>query len=162
LPRLFTYAERAALYNVLKFLHVLSVIVWVGGMIMLLLLNRRLARLGDPAVMRALGQQTGALSMVLFMPAVLVAVITGIGMIQVADLGFGRTWIMWGLIGTVVSFILGGVLTGGTARKLAQQVARGEIDQAGAAKVQQRILMFAVLNLILLLSIVWAMVAKPT
>ena len=149
------------MYNFLKFLHVVSVMVWVGGMIMLLILNRRLARLGQPEVMRALGQQSGAVSMLVFMPAVLVAVVTGIGMVQVGNLRFGSTWVMWGIIGAVVSFILGGVLTGGTARKLARQQASGEIDAAGAAAVQRRILMFAFLNLALLLSIVWAMVVKP-
>jgi uncharacterized membrane protein len=149
------------MYNFLKFLHVVSVIVWVGGMLMLLLLNRRLARLGQPEVMRALGQQSGAVSMVVFMPAVLVAVVTGIGMVQVGNLRFGSTWVMWGIIGAIVSFILGGVLTGGASRKLARKQASGEIDAAGAAAVQRRILMFAFLNLALLLSIVWAMVVKP-
>jgi uncharacterized membrane protein len=149
------------LYNFLKFLHVVSVIVWVGGMIMLIVLNRRLARLGDANIMRALGQQSGALSMVLFLPSVLLVVVTGIGMVQVADIGFGRTWVLWGLIGTVASFIIGGALTGGTARKLAQQLQRGEIDQAGAARVQKRIMMYALVNMVLLISIVWAMVTKP-
>jgi uncharacterized membrane protein len=149
------------MYNFLKFLHVVSVILWVGGMFMLLLLNRRLVRLGQPEVVRALGQQSGAVSMLVFMPAVLVAVVTGIGMVQVGNLRFGSTWVMWGIIGAIASFIIGGVLTGGAARKLARQQAAGEIDAAGAAAVQRRMLMFAFLNLAILLSIVWAMVVKP-
>ena len=149
------------MYNVLKFLHVLSIIAWIGGIFTMLLLNRLFAKAGEPSAMRTLGQQGAALSMRVFMPAMLTAVITGVGMVQVADIGFGSLWIVWGLVGLAASFILGGVLTGGTARKLGRQLANGEIDMAGAAAVQRRLLLFATLNLLLLLSIVWAMIAKP-
>jgi uncharacterized membrane protein len=150
------------MYNILKFVHIVSIIVWIGGLTMLFLLNRRVARTGKPELVRALGEQGGALSMILFMPAVVLTLITGIGMVQVGRLGFSQTWILWGIIGTVVSFIVGGVLTGGTARKLGQQLARGEIDAAGAAAVQRRIMVFVIVNLLVLFSIVWAMVTKPT
>src|SRR5688572_7380840 len=150
------------MYNILKFVHIVSIIVWIGGLTMLFALNRRVARLGKPELARALGEQGGPLSMILFMPALVLTVITGIGMVQVGRLGFSQTWILWGIIGTVVSFVVGGVLTGGTARKLGQQLARGEIDAAGAAAVQRRLTIFVILNLLVLLSIVWAMVTKPT
>lgn len=149
------------MYNTLKFLHIVSVIVWIGGMIMLTVLNRRLAKSGPPEALRALGQQSGALSMTLFLPAVLFTVITGIGLVQVGRLGFSQIWIQWGIIGAVVSFIVGGVLTGGTARKLAAQIARGEVDAAQVAAVQRRIMVFVFVNLLVLLSIVWVMVFKP-
>ena len=149
------------MYNTLKFFHIVSVIVWIGGLIMLMVLNRRLAKTAPPEVVRALGQQSGALSMTFFLPAVLLTVITGIGLVQIGRLGFSQTWILWGIIGAVVSFIVGGVLTGGTARMLAMQIARGEVDAAQAAAVQRRIMMFVMLNLLVLLSIVWAMVFKP-
>ncbi|MGQ0562579.1 MAG: hypothetical protein ACT443_11980, partial [Gemmatimonadota bacterium] len=55
----------------------------------------------------------------LFLPAALLTVITGIGMVQVAHLSFGSTGIVWGLAGGVVSVLLGVVFTGGAARRLA-------------------------------------------
>ena len=82
-------------------------------------------------------------------------------MVQVGDLSFGNTWIIWGIIGMTLSFIIGAVFTGGAARKLGQQAARGEIDAAGIAAAQQRIYMFAMINIIVLLSVIYAMVAKP-
>jgi hypothetical protein len=111
--------------------------------------------------MKGLGRMGGAVSMRLFGPAMLLAVIAGIGMVQVGDLSFGSLWIIWGIVGTVASFVLGGVLTGGTARKLGEQIAKGQIDAAGIAATQKRLLTYAFLNIVLLLSIVWAMVAKP-
>ena len=95
------------MYNTLKFIHIVSVIVWIGGMIMLTVLNGRLAKSGPPEAVRALGQQSGALSMTLFLLAVLLTVISGIGLVQVGRLGFGQKWILWGIIGAVVSFIDG-------------------------------------------------------
>jgi uncharacterized membrane protein len=149
------------LYTTLKFIHVVAIAVWFGGLVTMLTLNRILQKSGDRAAMQALGRQGGTVSMRLFMPAVVVTLLTGIGMVQSGDLSFGSTWVLWGIIGTVVSFILGGIFTGAAARKLGQQLARGEIDAAGAAAAQRRILYAALLNMLLLLSIVWAMVAKP-
>ena len=149
------------LYTTLKFIHVASIAVWLGGVVTLVLLNRLIAATGDNSLMQGLGRMGGAISMKLFGPAMIVAVITGIGMVQVGDLSFGLTWVLWGILGTVASFILGGVLTGGTARKLGERIARREIDPAGIAAVQKRLLTYAFLNIVLLLSIVWAMVAKP-
>ena len=148
-------------YTVLKFIHVVSIAIWLGGLITMLTLNRVLQRAGDPAAMQALGRQGGVISMRLFMPAVLMTVITGIGMVQSGHLTFRSTWVMWGIAGTVVSFVLGGIFTGAASRKLGRQLASGAISAADAARVQQRILLAVILNLLVLLSVVWAMVAKP-
>lgn len=148
-------------YTVLKFIHVVSIAIWLGGLITMLTLNRILQRAGDPAAMQALGRQGGVISMRLFMPAVLMTVITGIGMVQAGQLTFRSTWVMWGIAGTIVSFVLGGIFTGAASRKLGRQLASGAISAADAARVQQRILLAVILNLLVLLSVVWAMVAKP-
>ena len=150
------------LYTILKFIHVLAMAVWLGGLVAMLTLNRILTATGDSALIRGFSRVGAALSMRLYMPAMLITLVTGIGMVQVAEIGFGTKWIVWGIVGLIGSFILGGVLTGGTARKLGQKLAKGEIDAAGAAAVQRRILTYAILNVLLLSSIVWAMVAKPS
>ncbi|HET9438612.1 MAG TPA: DUF2269 family protein [Longimicrobiales bacterium] len=149
-------------YTVLKFVHIASIAVWFGGLVTMFVLNRLFIRAGDSATMQGIGRQGAALSKRLFMPAMLVTLITGIGLVQVGDIGFGPFWIVWGIIGLIGSTVLGGVLTGAASRKLAARVARGEIDPAGIAAAQRRILMFVVLNMLLLLSVIWAMVAKPS
>lgn len=148
-------------YSFLKFIHVASMAVWIGGIFTMLALNLLIRRSRDASMMQGLGRLGGALTLRVFMPAMLLTVITGAGLVQVGRLSFGSTWIVWGMLGVVASFVLGGILTGGTARKLAQQMAKGEITAQQAGGVQRRILTYAILNLLLLLSIVWAMVAKP-
>jgi uncharacterized membrane protein len=149
------------MYNTLKFIHVASMAVWIGGIFTMLTLNRMLTSSGDRALAQGLGRMGAAMSIRIFVPAMLLTVITGVGMAQVGDISFGSTWIIWGMVGVVASFILGGVLTGGTARKLARQMANGEITPEQAAVMQRRILLYAMINTVLLLSIVWAMVVKP-
>lgn len=149
------------LYLILKFVHVLSMAVWLGGLIMMLLINRLLTRAGETAALQAMGRLGARMSSLVFIPAMGVTLITGIGMVHAGDLSFGSAWIIWGMIGLVLSVILGAVLTGGAARKLGARVARGEIDAAGIAAAQRRIMTFALLNLLLLVSIVGAMVFKP-
>ena len=146
-------------YNLLKFLHVASVAIWVGGMITMLVLNRMFQ--SDPAGMQALGKVGARLGMRVFLPAVLLTIITGVGAAQVGGLDFGSTWLIWGIAGAIGSIVVGGILTGGAARRLSQRIARGEIDAAGVAAAQRRIFMFSVLNVVVLISVVWAMVYKP-
>ena len=150
------------LYNTLKFFHVASIAVWFGALVTLMILNRLLIRAGQATAAQAVGRQSPALSTHLFFPAVGVTLITGIGMVQVNDISFGAVWVIWGMIGLLVSMFIGAVLTGGAARKLGAQVARGEIDAAGIARAQRRIMTFAIINMVLVLSIIWAMVAKPS
>lgn len=150
------------MYNLLKFIHVVSIAIWFGGMVSMMILNRLLVGAGDAAAAQAIGRQGRGLSFRLFIPAVVVTLITGVGMVQVNDIGFGTLWIVWGMVGLFVSLYIGAVLTGGTARKLAEQAARGEIDGAGIARVQRRIMMFGIINMLLLLTVIWAMVAKPS
>lgn len=149
------------LYTILKFVHVIAIAIWFGGIVTMLILNRLLVAKGESAAMQGLGRIGAILSKTLFMPAVGVTLLTGLGMVHVGDLDYGALWISWGMGGLVASFVIGGVFTGGAARKLGQAVARGEIDAAGIAAAQRRILIFAVTNVLILLSIIFVMVAKP-
>lgn len=150
------------MYNVLKFIHVTSIAVWLGALVTLLLLNRFFTSAGDHATVQAIGRQGARFSTRLFLPAVLVTLVTGIGMVQVNDMGFGAPWIVFGIVGLVASMVIGGALTGGTARKLGARIAAGDIDPSGIAAMQRRMLMYSIINILLLLSIIWAMVAKPS
>ncbi len=150
------------LYTILKFVHVMGMSVWFGGLVAMLIINRTLAARGEHAAVQAIGRLGQHLGMRLFMPAMIVTLITGIGMVQVGELSFKLVWSIWGMIGVVVSVVVGGILTGGTARKMGQAAARGESDAAGIATAQRRILMFAAINLLVLLSVIYVMVAKPS
>jgi uncharacterized membrane protein len=150
------------LYSVLKFVHVVSIAVWFGALVTLFLLNRLFARANDYSTVQAIGRQGASLGTKLFLPSVVITLITGIGLVQIADYGFSATWVVWGIVGLIASMVIGGALTGRTARQLGARIAAGTIDAAGIAATQRKLVVFAVLNIVLLLSVIWAMVAKPS
>src|SRR5262245_55100196 len=72
-----------SLYNLLKYLHVLAVVVWFGGVIMFVTLQARLAASRDPVAMRAFSAQGKFLGMAVFGPSAAITLITGIAMVKV-------------------------------------------------------------------------------
>lgn len=148
------------LYLILKTIHVVSMAVWVGGAITLFVLQRVLTSKGDTGGAQAIGRSGKELGPRLFMPSMIITLLTGLGMMHAGQLGFGSAWIIWGIVGLVLVIIINAVFAGGAARRLAQQTAAGTIDAAGVAAVQKRMRVFGIVNIIILLSIVVAMVLK--
>lgn len=150
------------MYTFLKFIHVTSIILLVGGLHIMVILNVRIARMGNAALAGAFMQQGKFLATRIFLPMAFLTFITGIGMVQVAGYGYQRLWIQWGMGGLIVAVVVGNAGVGRMTGKLARQLVAGEIDEAGATAMRRKIARIAVLNLLLLLSIVYAMVFKPT
>lgn len=149
------------MYNIMKFIHVAAMTLLIGGLHMMLLLNVRFAKAGETAGANALAQQAKFLSTRVFIPLALVILISGIGMVQWAKYGFDLLWIQYGTGGLILAMIIGNAFIGRIAMKLGRQVAAGEIDQATAMAARKKLIMYAGLNLLLLLSIVYVMVVKP-
>src|ERR671915_546170 len=95
------------LYLLLKFVHVLAVAVWIGGVVALVILNARLARVGDAAVSAALGMQSEFFGRSVLGPAMVITLLAGLGMTGVARFPFSTPWIAWGIIGLVLSIAVG-------------------------------------------------------
>jgi len=148
------------LYNVLKFLHILGVVVWLGGLLTMLMLSTRFARSRDPAVMRALSEQGRFLGAAFFGPAAGITLITGIGLVMVGHLSFGMLWVSWGMTGVILSLIVGGAMVGRIAAQLTKRIEAGQADAAMIAATQRKIVRLNLVNLIILVSVVFAMVFK--
>jgi len=147
-------------YNLLKFLHILGVIVWLGGLLTMLMLSTRFARSRDPAVMRALSEQGRFLGAAFFGPAAGVTLITGISLVIVGRLSFGLLWITWGMTGVILSIVVGGAMVGRMAAQLTRRIEAGQADAATIAATQARIVRLNLLNLLILVSVVFVMVFK--
>jgi uncharacterized membrane protein len=68
-------------YNLFKFLHIVAVIIWIGGAVMVGILNARVGRTGDRSAMATLGQQSAVLGRTLIGPAAAIAFVAGFVMI---------------------------------------------------------------------------------
>ena len=149
-----------SLYLPLKFLHVVAVIVWVGGVFALALLNARVARLDEAAAQEVMRRLSEFLGRVAIGPAMLLAVIAGIATSLSVGFPFTSLWIVWGIAG----FVLSGALTAAIGRTSGQFGEQPRGDAAAGARLEalrRRLLTLNALNLLLLASVVWAMVFKP-
>jgi uncharacterized membrane protein len=148
------------LYNLFKFLHITGAIVWIGGAFTLVVLNARLARSQNRAVVEALAQQSSFYGRAVLGPAAAATLLAGIGTAIFMGVRFTALWILWGLAGIFLSMLLGSVFIGRTTGELSRAAAAPEPDPSRLAAFQRRLASLNLLNLLLLLSVVAVMVFK--
>jgi uncharacterized membrane protein len=147
-------------YAALKLLHVVAVIVWVGGALTASLLTWRVAKAGDRQTLARLLDHTGRLGRRLIGPASLLTLITGIAMVATSRLDWGAFWIQWGFGGVVVHFLFGPLLLRRAGIELQQAAA--DQDESRLIAARRRVARLNTIYLAVMLSVVGAMVIKPT
>jgi uncharacterized membrane protein len=147
------------MYTLFKFLHVASVIVWLGGVITLSILNFRISRIRQPEVLQALSRTSDFYSRAVVGPAAILTLIAG--MITAVQMGvsFNTLWIIWGFIGIFLSLILDATFSRMTTNKLSQLITTANYQQMSS--VQNRLATLNLIDVLILLSVVAAMVFKP-
>lgn len=148
------------MYNLWQFLHVVSAVVWVGAAALALFLSFRLEALrADPLAAGARGLMESN-SVPLFMVTSMATFITGL-ILAFGWVGFEPLWIKIGLVGVLVSLVLGfGYFKPQVAKLEAAVAERGPDDPAVRAQIRQTNYV-ALGELVVLLIVVWAMVVKP-
>jgi uncharacterized membrane protein len=150
------------LFSTLKFLHIVAAIIWVGGVITLTLLNARLASTRNGAAMAALASVGGFFGQKVFGPAAGVTFLAGLATALNAGFPMRSVWIIWGFLVILLSIALNAALIRPTAQRIGALAATPDGDGGQVAALQRRLWMLTALNIVLLLSAVWAMIAKPT
>jgi uncharacterized membrane protein len=149
------------IYTLFKFLHIAGVIGWIGGVVSFSILSARVAREKDQAVLEALTGLMRFNGMAVIGPASGLTLIAGIVMLAVSGLGV-PLWVIWGFAAMIVSVALGATLIRRANEEVREVAARAEPGEQRLSGLQQRLLMLNIINVLLLLSAVWAMVFKPT
>jgi uncharacterized membrane protein len=148
-------------YNLFKFLHVVAVIVWVGGVITLAIVNARLARERDGAAAQALARHSAFFGQRVVGPSVGLTLLAGIAMLAVN----GWTvpfWVQWGFVAIVAAAILGGGVLQRAGRRVAELAAAPSPDPTHLTAARRKVATLGWVLIALLLSTVWVMVFKPT
>jgi uncharacterized membrane protein len=148
--------------NLFHFLHVLAVIVWVGGVLTVNVLQVALGRGQDLAAQGPLLRLSDLYGRAVIAPAAAVALITGLVLVGQEDLTLGTLWVAWGLVGLFLSLALGATLIRVTNAELRRLTAAAALDDPRRLPLQRRAATLYGINLLLLLSVAWAMVFKPT
>lgn len=142
------------MYKALLAVHVLSVLTWVGSGLGVQLLAARARRAGDITRLSGILADASWLGLRVFMPAGILALLSGIGMVIKGDWKFETTWIALGFVGWIASTIIGSAFLGPQSRKLAS----GGPDATATAG---RVLTLMRIDLTILLLVVLDMVLKP-
>ena len=146
-------------YTLLLFAHVSMAVIWIGGGLMMQFFAMRASMSGDPSRMAVIGQDIHWIANRLFIPASLLAFVSGVLLVIESDFyGFGDDWIVIGLSLYAVTFLAGLLYLGPEAARVGTLSAEGS-PEAGPRGT--RLIFLARLDLTLLFLIVYDMTVKP-
>jgi uncharacterized membrane protein len=152
-----------ASYQVYKALHVLAVVVWVGGDITLTTLGIVFERRADGPTLAALGKMGTWIGTRIYTPALFLAFAFGAALMEKGSYDWwGVFWIDFALAGWLIAACVGVGFVGpelGRIDKAAQEF--GPQSEIVRAKVQRLFLIFR-FDTVLLVLILLDMVAKPS
>jgi len=148
------------IYSVLKFLHIVGAIGWIGGFVTFSIISARSAREKNPAVLATLEHLMRLNGMAIIDPASGLTLLAGIVMIAVSGLAIAL-WVIWGFVAIIVSVALGAALIGRTNKALREVAAAAEPSEL-RLETLRRLVRLNIINILVLLSAVWAMVNKPS
>jgi uncharacterized membrane protein len=150
-----------AWYSAFKAIHVIAAVVWIGGGALLTILGIAAERKSDPVELATVARQAAAVGEKLFAPAGLVVVAMGIAMMVNTNWGWGRFWVVAGLVGYAITFVTGVAVLAPLAKKVTALVEeKGPAHPESTAQIK-KILMIARVDVALLLLVVIDMVTKP-
>ncbi len=146
-------------YPLLLFLHVLAAMVWVGAAVVMTVVRVRTAR-GSGLEADGLALQLNRLvNPKVARPAMMLTVIAGLTMVAMRR--HMAHWAGWGLVVSLGYVLVSLIFLSRFERQLAAIRASPEPDPARQSALRRRAAAVAVLNVLLLVSAVWAMVYKP-
>jgi uncharacterized membrane protein len=145
-----------------KFLHILAVIVWVGGVLAVNVLQVLAGRGHKRAAQGSLLGLSDLYGRAVIAPAAALTLVTGLVRVEQINVGYGTFWVAWGIAAVVLSLAIGATLIRATNAELRRVAADALANDPRWPRLQRRAATVYAINLLLLLSAVWAMEFKPT
>src|ERR1700751_3926563 len=105
------FAASSSWYDTFLTVHILFVVVWIGGGLFLTIFGLMAERSRDSVEIAQITKMAAFAGERIFAPASIVVLAMGIAMVLNADFGFHHFWLVFGLLGFASTFVLGsGVL----------------------------------------------------
>jgi uncharacterized membrane protein len=147
-------------YEVLLFLHIAAAAVWLGSGFFLQMLIFRAESSDNGPFKQGIADSSAWMAQRIFIPSSLVVLIAGILLIIEGPWSFGDLWIVVGLAGYAVSFLLGILFLEPEGKRIGAAMRAG--DEAQAAARIRRINAVSRIELTVLYLVLAAMALKPT
>lgn len=149
-------------YGLLKVVHLLSVVVWIGGVIAITTVTWSLLRARDRATLSAWLPHTARYGQRIAAPASLLVLLSGIAMVVVGRLQPPGLWIQLGFFAILLHFVYGATVLRKQARTLVPLLVGPSTDDVRIAKAGKRMVASNAIYLLLMASAIAVMVLKPT
>jgi uncharacterized membrane protein len=149
------------LYEALVLVHVVMAVAWVGGVFLMNVLATRAVRSHAPERAAGYAAELEWVILRVFTPAALLVLASGIWAASEGNWEFGEPWVSMGFAGWMASFFAGLGFFRPEAGRIARLVAaEGPASGRVLARIG-RLLLLSRLELVVLVVVIWAMVAKP-
>ena len=147
-----------SLYEFLLFVHIVGAVIWLGAAFIFQVYGQVVLRSGNS---RELGQFAGRAGIIgerVFVPASLLVLLAGIGLMIEGSWGWGQLWVIYALVVFAASFVIGLFHIAPMAKKIPVVGPETPDGQALIAKLFRHLRV----DLLFMYSIVFAMTVKPT
>jgi uncharacterized membrane protein len=149
-------------YTIYKALHVISIVIWVGGDITLTTLGIVFERRGDSETLAALGKLGAWIGVHVYTPAAFAVFAFGVALIEQGNWGWGTVWIDLALAGWAIATGVGVLFVGPELGRIDKDaIAFGPESPQVARRVRRLFTVFR-FDTALLILIVLDMTVKPT
>jgi uncharacterized membrane protein len=148
-------------YSAFMTVHVLFVVIWIGGGALLTVFGIMAERSGDSGQVAQIAKMAAFAGEKIFAPSGLIVVAMGISMVLNAHLGFDHFWIVFGLAGFLATFLLGVGVLSPMAKKLNALVEEKGPTAPETQAAISKILLIARADIAMLLLVIVDMVTKP-
>jgi uncharacterized membrane protein len=148
-------------YGLFKAIHVTFAVLWVGGGAMLTLLAIVAERSKDPLQVAQVARQAATVGEKFFAPVGLVTFLMGLAMMFNTNWGWGKLWVVAGLVGYVATFAVGIGLIAPTVKKLHAVIEANGPTHPDSIALIKRVMLITRVDSAVLLLVVLDMVTKP-
>ncbi len=150
-----------SLYELLLFVHVLAAAAWVGAVFFVVLVFELALRSADRSWLYRLTEYDDRLAPILYIPAVLLVLTAGIGLVLEGPWDFGDGWVLAGLGLLVGVFVLGVGFIIPAGRRVKAAVEESGVESAEFDARLQAFRILSWLDLGLLVVAMFVMTTKP-
>ena len=148
------------LYEFLLTVHLVAVIVWLGGSWMLLAIGLTLRN--APAQRRVdFTSSVEKLSSIYFAIASIIVIVAGSFLVDEAGYDYSDTWVTLGYAGWFISFVLGVGFYGQEGKRREKAIEAGGVESPAVLKSLNRLLAVAAFDSIVITLVVIDMTTKP-
>ena len=149
-------------YNIYKALHVLAIVIWVGGDVTLTTLGIVFERRGDGEALAQLGKMGGWIGTRVYTPTLFAVFGLGVALIEKGNLGWHQFWIDFAIAGWGIATVVGVGFVGPELGRIDEDAQRFGPASAEVGRRVKRLFTVFRFDTALLMLIVLDMVAKPS